>query len=53
MAGLPKDTLERIGRQRSDGNRFHSLVIGDCYMTELKSLFDQECPTHAAVRFVN
>jgi uncharacterized protein with von Willebrand factor type A (vWA) domain len=43
MAGLPKDTLERIGRQRSDGNRFHSLVIGDCYMTErLKSLFDQE-----------
>lgn len=43
MAGLPKETIERIGQQRSNGNRFHSLVINDCYMTErLKSLFDQE-----------
>lgn len=43
MASLPGDLLARIGQQRDKGNRFHSLVVGDCFMTDrLKSLFDQE-----------
>jgi uncharacterized protein with von Willebrand factor type A (vWA) domain len=43
MAGLPGSSLERIERRRLDGNRFHSLVVGSCYMRErLKSLFDNE-----------
>ena len=43
MAGLPDDMLEQIENQRSNGNRFYSLVIGHEYMSRrLKSLFDQE-----------
>ena len=43
MSELPDHTLARIESQRLDGNRFHSLVVGSCYMTrQLKSLFDNE-----------
>lgn len=43
MASLTNDLLTRIERQRVAGSRFHSLVVGDCFMTHrLKSLFDQE-----------
>lgn len=43
MAGLPADMLECIEAQRGNGNRFYSLVVGSCYMTQrLKSLFDHE-----------
>ncbi len=43
MSGLPEDLFTRIEKRRLDGNRFHSLVVGNCYMTRrLKSLFDNE-----------
>lgn len=43
MADLPERSLARIECRRLDGNRFHSLVVGECYMTQrLKSLFDNE-----------
>jgi uncharacterized protein with von Willebrand factor type A (vWA) domain len=43
MAELPERSLERIKIRRLDGNKFHSLVIGTCYMTErLKTFFDNE-----------
>ena len=43
MSELPEQSLERIERRRIDGNRFHSLVVGNCYMTQrLKSFFDNE-----------
>jgi len=43
MSGLPEDLFTRIEKRRLDGNRFHSLVVGNCYMTQrLKSLFDNE-----------
>lgn len=43
MSGLPEDLFTRIEKRRLDGNRFHSLVVGNCYMSKrLKSLFDNE-----------
>lgn len=43
MSGLPEDLFTRIEKRRLDGNKFHSLVVGNCYMTQrLKSLFDNE-----------
>jgi uncharacterized protein with von Willebrand factor type A (vWA) domain len=43
MAALPERLQARIERQRGSGNRFHSLVVGDAYMTRrLTSLFDNE-----------
>lgn len=43
MSTLPGDTLSRIERQRLNGNKFHSLVVGECYMTQqLDTLFDNE-----------
>ncbi len=43
MSGLPEGLFTRIEERRLDGNRFHSLVVGNCYMTQrLKSLFDNE-----------
>jgi len=43
MGGLPETILSQIEAQRINGNRFYSLVVGSCYMTQrLKSLFDQE-----------
>jgi len=43
MASLPERLLNSIAVQRDTGSRFHSLVVGDCYMTNrLTSLFDQE-----------
>jgi len=43
MAGLSEPLRQQIERQRMHGNRFYSLVIGDCFMTQrLTSLFDHE-----------
>jgi uncharacterized protein with von Willebrand factor type A (vWA) domain len=43
MGSLPEAMLSQIEVQRVNGNRFYSLVVGSCYMTQkLKSLFDQE-----------
>ena len=43
MSGLPEALLTRIEKRRLDGNRFHSLVVGNCYMSQrLKNLFDNE-----------
>lgn len=43
MSDLPARTLARIESRRLDGSRFHSLVVGSCYMAhQLKSLFDNE-----------
>ncbi len=43
MASLPEQLRQKIERQRTHGNRFYSLVIGDCFMTQrLTSLFDHE-----------
>ncbi len=43
MSELPETSLERIKDRRLHGNRFHSLVVGNCYMTQrLKGLFDNE-----------
>jgi len=43
MAGLPEEFLARIEARRSEGNRFHSLVVGDAYMTQrLHTHFDNE-----------
>ena len=43
MASLPEQIQERIEQQRTRGNRFYSLVVGDCFMAQrLTSLFDHE-----------
>lgn len=43
MANLPPATLANIEKQRGEGNRFYSLVVGSAYMVQrLKSLFDHE-----------
>ncbi len=43
MGSLPEAILGQIETQRINGNKFYSLVVGSCYMTQrLKSLFDQE-----------
>ncbi|UCP16387.1 VWA domain-containing protein [Aeromonas media] len=43
MADLPPATLANIEKQRGEGNRFYSLVVGSAYMVQrLKSLFDHE-----------
>lgn len=43
MASLPEPTRQQIVQQRTHGNRFYSLVIGDYFMTQrLTSLFDHE-----------
>jgi len=43
MAGLPDGALARIEARRGEGNRFHSLVVGDAYMTQrLRTHFDNE-----------
>lgn len=43
MAGLPEDLHQKIEQQRIYGNRFYSLVVGDCFMTQrLTTLFDHE-----------
>jgi uncharacterized protein with von Willebrand factor type A (vWA) domain len=54
MSALPERTLARIDGRRTHGNRFHSLVVGDCYMTQrLKNFFDNEWvydPRHARIQ---
>lgn len=43
MSELPEYSLSRIEGRRLDGNRFHSLVVGNCYMSHrLKTFFDNE-----------
>jgi uncharacterized protein with von Willebrand factor type A (vWA) domain len=43
MSGLPASVLARIDARRLDGNRFHSLVVGECYLNHrLRTLFDNE-----------
>jgi uncharacterized protein with von Willebrand factor type A (vWA) domain len=43
MSSLADGLLTRIKKQRLAGNRFHSLVVGDCYMTQrLRDIFDSE-----------
>lgn len=43
MASLPEPIHQHIEQQHIHGNRFYSLVIGDCFMTQrLTSLFDHE-----------
>lgn len=43
MSGLPGHLHQDIEYQRTLGNRFYSLVIGDCFMAKrLTSLFDYE-----------
>lgn len=43
MASLPEQLCQQIEQQRTHGNRFYSLVVGDCFMTQrLTSLFDHE-----------
>ena len=43
MASLPEHLRQQIEQQRTHGNRFYSLVVGDCFMTQrLTSLFDHE-----------
>jgi uncharacterized protein with von Willebrand factor type A (vWA) domain len=43
MFGLPEDMLEAIDTQRTQGNRFYSLVVGSSYMSNrLGTLFDHE-----------
>lgn len=42
MDELPGPVGENIEAQRTHGNRFYSLVVGDCFMTQRMSLFDQE-----------
>ena len=43
MASLPGQLFQQIKQQRTRGNRFYSLVVGDCFMTQrLTSLFDHE-----------
>ena len=43
MASLPWQLRQQIEQQRTHGNRFYSLVVGDCFMTQrLTSLFDHE-----------
>lgn len=43
MAGLPEPICQKIAAQRTNGNRFYSLVVDDCFMTRrMTSLFDQE-----------
>ncbi|WP_122321245.1 VWA domain-containing protein [Pseudomonas cichorii] len=43
MANLPEQLRQQIEQQRTHGNRFYSLVVGDCFMTQrLTSLFDHE-----------
>jgi uncharacterized protein with von Willebrand factor type A (vWA) domain len=43
MADLPKDMLEAIDSQRTQGNRFYSLVVGSSFMSKrLNTLFDHE-----------
>jgi uncharacterized protein with von Willebrand factor type A (vWA) domain len=43
MAGLPGSLLARIERRRLDGNRFHSLVVGETAMRHrLRTHFDNE-----------
>ena len=43
MADLPEQLRQQIEQQRTDGNRFYSLVVGDCFMTQrLTRLFDHE-----------
>lgn len=43
MSELPKPYLARIENRRLNGNRFHALIIGTCYMTQrIRSHFDNE-----------
>ncbi len=43
MANLPGQLRQQVEQQRTHGNRFYSLVVGDCFMTQrLTSLFDHE-----------
>lgn len=43
MSGLPEQIRQQIEHQRTNSNRFYSLVVGDCFMTQrLASLFDHE-----------
>ena len=43
MSELPEYSLGRIESRRLYGNRFHSLVVGNCYMSQrLKTHFDNE-----------
>jgi len=43
MHELPADVRDTIGMARINGNRFHSLVIGDCFLhTKLTTHFDKE-----------
>jgi len=43
MYDLPAEVHDRIRDRKEEGNRFYSLVIGDCFMSRrLESIFDHE-----------
>jgi uncharacterized protein with von Willebrand factor type A (vWA) domain len=43
MYDLPADMRDRIQARKDEGNRFYSLVVGDCFMSRrLESMFDHE-----------
>lgn len=43
MASLPWQLRQQIEQQRTRGNHFYSLVVGNCFMTQcLTNLFDHE-----------
>lgn len=47
VSDLPQAFLERVERRRQDGNRFHSLVIGEAYLNHrLRTHFDNEWVYH-------
>jgi uncharacterized protein with von Willebrand factor type A (vWA) domain len=43
MSGLPTTLLNKVEKLREGGNKFNSLVIGECFMQHrLKTIFDHE-----------
>lgn len=54
MSELPEPCLKRIEDQRLLGNRFHSLVVSECYMLKgMKGVFDNEWvfdPRHGRIQ---
>ncbi|KTG21233.1 hypothetical protein AUR67_07800 [Pseudoalteromonas sp. XI10] len=53
MRNLPKNQLDSISELKQCGNKFFSLVVGDCYLSErIREVFDQEWiynPQHASI----
>jgi hypothetical protein len=43
MGGLPTSQIDAISALKLNGNKFFSLVVGDCYLSKrLGDVFDQE-----------